>query len=110
MNDMIPFVPVSPSKYWKMRSWQYEAIAQRRGRPIEGLRIVFEHIKPNRDKIQVVVLVDRKQTLDTLVPLLNAAQELPAGFHFEAYVLESAPWDVITAPRSFQLENPDAGE
>lgn len=98
-SDIVPFEPVSPSEYWKIRSCDIQAFAQRRGPPKHGFRIVFEHIRNTGEAIRVEVSIDRPQSLETLLPFLDAARDLPLGFRLEAYALESVPWDRNPPPR-----------
>lgn len=106
-SSLVAFVPVSPSGYWKIRTWEFSAVAQRHGGPKQGMRIVFEHVRDDGDKIQAIVTVDRPQDLGTLLPFLDAARDLPAGIRLEAHTMERAPWDVIKPPVRWTMELPD---
>ena len=88
----------SPSPYWRIRKVEPTEQVSRTNKTSKVLLIVWEHVRPNGDKIVVDTYVREREDLTRLKAFLDAAIELPPGIRVKVATLESAPWDVVKPP------------
>ena len=104
-NDLVPYrtsdglTLYSPSPYWRIRSAEPSLrVGRQSSTRVRVLRVVFEHVRENGDKIVVETEVAEKYELSRLEAFLDASMELPGGIRVSIGTMESVPWDNVVKP------------